>query len=344
MVQKESSAKKITLAHGNGGRHSHELYSSIICRHFDNPLLASLSDSAILENMSAKLAFSTDSYVVKPLFFPGGDIGKLAVCGTVNDIAVMGARPFWMSCSLIIEEGFAFDSLDAIIGSMARTAKECGVTIVTGDTKVVEGGSCDGIYINTAGIGYFDPDDPGFSQEKIVNGDVLVITGTAGDHGTAILTARENFPVRSGIQSDCAPLAGLIRSILESVAASEIRVMRDPTRGGLATTLNELVSGTGVGMEIDESSIPIREDVRSLCEMAGYDPLYIANEGKAVIVVSLEASDSLLSAVRAHPLGANAAIIGRVTLNYPGTVTMRTAIGGGRILDMLTADMFPRIC
>jgi hydrogenase expression/formation protein HypE len=344
MGMNQNPQKKITLAHGNGGKLSHEIYSSLICKHFSNKYLAPLSDSAVLDGKGLRLAFSTDSYVVKPAFFPGGDIGKLAVCGTVNDLAVVGATPSYLSCSLIIEEGFELDKLDTILRSMASVAEQCNVSIVTGDTKVVEHGSADGIFINTAGIGYFDTDDPGFSPERIMRDDKVILSGTIGDHGMAILTSRENFPLNTDIKSDCAPLYSLIRSVLDEIPRTEIRIMRDPTRGGVATTLNEFVSMSRYGITIDESSIPIRNEVQALCEMSGYDPLYIANEGKVLIVASKEVSDQVVSILRAHPLGKNAREIGHATDIRPGIVTLRTSIGGERIIDMLTGDMFPRIC
>ncbi len=344
MAKEDLRGKRVTLAHGNGGRLSHEIYSDLICRHFNNEYLNRLSDSAILEHPRSGITFSTDSYVVKPLFFPGGDIGKLAVCGTVNDLSVMGARPCFLSCGLIIEDGFGLEDLDRVLASMAKTAKTCNVSIVTGDTKVVEHGSCDGLFINTSGIGFFDNGDPGFSPDTMKPSDRVIITGTIGDHGMAILTSRESFPVRSDCTSDCAPIHTLLASVMESVPQSSIRVMRDPTRGGLATTLNEFVQKSGLGIKVDETSIPIRDEVRALCEMAGYDPLYIANEGKAIIVIDAEHADTAVSVLRKHELGKDSAIIGIVSKENAGSVVLKTVIGGERFIDMLTGDMFPRIC
>jgi hydrogenase expression/formation protein HypE len=340
----DTTRTAITLAHGNGGKLSHEIYSSLIMGHFANRFLAPLSDAAILEPGNRGIAFTTDSYVVKPVFFPGADIGKLAVCGTINDLAVSGARPLFLSCALIIEDGFPYTDLDRILASMSETASSCGVDVVTGDTKVVGRGAADGIYINTAGIGRMDSARHIPSPHAIEAGDCIIINGPVGDHGIAILTSRGEFPLQSGVVSDCAPLSSLIGSVLDATKPGDVRQMRDPTRGGLATTLNEIVRQTKFSFTIDEARIPIRDEVRSICEMTGYDPLYIANEGKVVFIVAKHACTAVLEAIRSDPLGRDASLIGEVTPDRTGSLIVRTQIGGERIVDMLSSDMFPRIC
>jgi hydrogenase expression/formation protein HypE len=341
---KNINNQRIMLSHGNGGKLSHELYGTSILSAFANNILSPLSDSAILDNPNCRLAFSTDSFVVKPIFFPGGDIGKLAVCGTINDLSVSGSIPRFLSCSFIIEEGFFISDLERIIDSMAQTARSCGVKIVTGDTKVVEKGSADSIFINTAGIGVFSEKTSVFSPDRIKNNDVIIINGTIGEHGMAILTAREKFPITTGISSDCAPLSDLINKVLQAVPEEEIRIMRDPTRGGVATTLNELIEKTRFSMEIVETKLPIMDNVMAICEMTGYDPLYIANEGKVIVIASESAGELIIDAMHRHPLGKEARIIGKITESHPGRVILKTSIGGERIVDMLSGEMFPRIC
>jgi hydrogenase expression/formation protein HypE len=335
---------KITLAHGNGGKLTHDLIIDRFLPLFSNEHLLPLADSALLDAGGMKLAFTTDSYVVNPIFFPGGDIGRLSVCGTVNDLVVMGATPRYLSLALIIEEGLDLEILDRVLASVRDAANEVPVQVVTGDTKVVGKGSADGIFINTAGIGLMEDGDPGFGRDRLVEGDRVICTGTIGDHGMAIFTARGDFPLRSGLISDCAPLAGLLLPVLREAGKGRVKVVRDPTRGGLATTLNEFVKGTRLGIVLEEARIPVREEVRVLCEMSGYDPLYVANEGKAVLVVERESSEEVLSALRRHPLGAEARIIGEVAAEPRGTILLKTRAGGKRIVDMLQGDMLPRIC
>jgi len=334
------TSDKILLAHGSGGKLSHELVENVFLPRFDNALLAPLGDSAILD-IVPRLAFTTDSYVVKPLFFPGGDIGKLAVCGTVNDLAVVGAEPLALSCAMILEEGMDLGEVEEIADSMRRAADEAGVRIVTGDTKVVERGSADRLFITTAGLGAVRR-TASLSETRIVPGDRVILSGTIGDHGIAVLAAREDLGLDTGLTSDCAPLNGLVACILD--ASDHVRFMRDPTRGGLATTLNEIVARTGLGIQIEESGIPLREEVRIVCELLGLDPLYVANEGKVVVVVDVDDADVVLDAMRGHPLGRESALIGEVIEAPKGRVGLRTSVGGTRIVDMLTGDQLPRIC
>lgn len=332
---------KVTLAHGSGGRLSHELITGRILKVLDNPLLAPLGDSARCPIGNQRIAFTTDSYVVKPLFFPGGDIGTLAVSGTVNDLAVMGARPLYLSCGLIVEEGLDLSVLDRILTSMKETARKAGVEIVTGDTKVVEKGGADGLFINTAGMGQIEGDFH-LSMNRIEVGDQVILSGTIGDHGMAVLSQREGLSFQSDIQSDCAPLNDLIGRMME--AGSAIKFMRDPTRGGLATTLNEIAEHAGGGVRIYEDRIPVRGGVRGLCEILGLDPLYVANEGKVVAVVELGAAEHVVELMRTHPLGKETRIIGEIVPDPKGRVGLQTAIGGTRIVDMLVGEQLPRIC
>lgn len=333
----------ILLSHGSGGRLSHELIEKIFVHHFSNDFLRSQTDSSVFDTGEGKMAFTTDSYVVDPIFFAGGNIGKLAVCGTVNDLAVSGAEPLYLSCGFIVEEGLPLADLEKIVQSMAAEAAAAGVLIITGDTKVVNRGKCDKLFINTAGIGRL-PDDCrhiGYGN-TIVAGDQIIISGSMGDHGIAILAAREDLSFRSQAVSDCASLNGLIASVL--YAPAKIRFMRDATRGGLATVLCELAEGHKTGIRISEEKIPVKELVKGACEVFGFDPLYLANEGKVVMVVAEDAAQDVLQKLRAHSLGAEAAIIGSVTSDHPGKVLMDTAVGGTRLLDMLAGEMLPRIC
>ena len=297
-----------------------------------------MGDGAIVEG-AEKLAFSTDSFVVDPIFFPGGDIGKLSVCGTVNDLAMCGAEPKYLSCSFIIEEGLPAEDLEKIVESIRCTAERAGVQVVTGDTKVVERGRGDKIYINTAGIGFVKYH--GLSPKKLRDGDAVIVSGMVGDHGTAIMLARSGM-MQGKIMSDCAPLNGLCEAILGTGA--EVRVLRDPTRGGVATTLNEFIEGTMLGIELYEDKIPIRDQVRAACDMLGLDPLYCANEGKLLAVVAADDAERVLSSMRKTEEGRDAAIIGRVSAGYPGKLVMDTAFGGKRILQKLTGAQLPRIC
>lgn len=328
----------ISLDYGSGGKKTARLIEKLILPRLDNPALRELGDGAIVDG-GEKLVFSTDSFVVSPLFFPGGDIGKLSVCGTVNDLSMCGAEPKYLSCSFIIEEGFPFSQLERIVASMAAQCEKAGVQIVTGDTKVVEKGRGDGIYINTAGIGVLR--HPGLSPGNIRPGDKVLVSGFVGDHGTAVMLAR-NQMMQGEIASDCAALNGLTEAIL--TAAPGVRVLRDPTRGGVATTLNEFVEGTALGIELEEAQIPVRPQVQAACNMLGLDPLYCANEGKLLAVAAPENADAVLAAMRGHELGAHAAIIGEVTERYPGKLTLRTAFGGSRVLQKLSGAQLPRIC
>ena len=332
--------RTVQLGHGSGGVLTRALVREVFLARFDNPALAPLMDSALVEVSGADVAFTTDAYVVKPLVFPGGDIGKLAVCGTVNDLAVMGARPVALSCALIMREGLELELVERITESMQRAAAGAGVPIVTGDTKVVERTSCDGLFITTAGIGVFDgPERPGGA---LCDGDAVIVSGTLGDHGTAVLVAREGLKIASSVESDCAALNGLVEALRPFFGA--IRIMRDPTRGGLATALNEFVEGAGVGIVLREGALPLSAGVAAICELLGLDPLYIANEGKLVLVCDAAVADEVVAAMRAHPLGARASAIGSVTRAYPGKVCLETAVGGLRLVDMLVTDQLPRIC
>ncbi len=333
--------EQILLAHGSGGVLTHELIRDVFVRHFSNPWLDDLGDAAVLAALPpGRLALTTDSYVVQPLFFPGGDIGKLAVCGTVNDLAVAGARPLYLTAGFILEEGLPLETLTRVVVSMAETARAAGVAIVTGDTKVVEHGAADGLFINTAGVGIVPP-GVALGPARLQPGDALLINGPVGDHGLAVMLQREGLRFQSTLQSDVAPLHGLIAALLDAVPG-QVRCLRDATRGGLASVLNEWVSQ--IGIEIEEAAIPVREEVRAACEFLGLDPLYVANEGKVVVAVAAEAVDAALSVLRAHPLGRDAARIGRVTSEHAGRVVLRTPYGARRIIPMLTGAPLPRIC
>lgn len=332
---------KILLDHGSGGKVSHSLFSTLILPLFANPELARQDDGAVLDLPPGKLAFSTDSYVVDPLFFPGGNIGDLAVNGTINDIAMCGATPLYLSAGLIIEEGFEIKALRTILESMARAAQKAGVKIVTGDTKVVPRGKADKIFINTSGMGVI-PSGVHVSGSNARPGDQIIVSGTLADHGIAILSMREGLKFDSTVKSDSAPLNRMVHSILESGA--EVHVLRDPTRGGLGTTLNEIALQSRVGIRIAELSLPIQGAVRGVCELLGYDPLYIANEGKMIAIVPQQEAQRVLEIIRQDEFGQGAAIIGEVTDRRPGQVVLETAIGGSRIVDMLTGEQLPRIC
>ncbi len=335
------SDEKILLAHGSGGRLTHDLIQQLLLPRFSNPILNLLEDSAMISLPQGMLAFTTDSYVVNPIFFPGGDIGKLAVFGTVNDLSVVGATPSHLSLSLILEEGLAIDILQQVIASIKEAAELAGVAIVTGDTKVVEHGKGDQLFVNTSGIGWIKA-GINLSSNRAKPGDKILLSGYLGDHEIAILSQREGFKFREPVQSDCAPLNDLIGKMLE--VCPFIRCMRDPTRGGLATTLNELAVTSQVGMEIEEEKIPVRESVRGICELLGLDPLYLANEGKLIAICPSEYALPVLKVMKDHPLGKNGEIIGSITEQNPSRVVLRTLIGSHRILDMLTGGQFPRIC
>ena len=332
---------RIVLGHGSGGKLSAELLRDVFLPFFRSPILNRLDDQAVLEVNGARLAFTTDSFVVKPLFFRGGDIGSLAVHGTVNDLAMGGATPLYLSAGFILEEGFEIETLRLVAASMGRTAEAIPIEIVTGDTKVVEKGSGDGLFINTTGIGLV-PEGVRLSPTLMRPGDRVLLSGPIGDHGIAILAQREGIEFATDLASDSAPLHGLVAAML--AASKDIRGMRDPTRGGLSSALNEIAARAGVGITIEESAVPVREQVRGACEMLGLDPLYVANEGKLVAFVAPDAADAVLEAMRRHPLGTQAAIIGTVTETHPGLVLLRTPFGTTRIVDMLPGDQLPRIC
>ena len=331
---------KILLAHGSGGKLSHDLVKQNFVPLFDNALLNRLDDSAVFE-LKGRLAFTTDSYVVNPIFFPGGDIGKLAVCGTVNDLSMMGAVPKYLSIALIIEEGLAMSDLRKIMESIRKSAKEAGVKIVTGDTKVVNKGCADKLFINSAGVGIV-PSGVDISGSNARVGDKVILSGSIGDHGIAVISQREGLQFSSSVKSDCAPLNRLVAEMLDSGA--EIHCMRDPTRGGLASTLNEFASSSNVGIRIEEDSIPVHEGVQAACELLGFDPLYVANEGKLVAVVAAKGAEKLVGVMRRNKYGKEAAIIGEVVSEHSGRVILKTGMGASRIVDMLVGEQLPRIC
>ena len=337
----QSSKDSILLGHGSGGRLSAELLREVILPAFANPVLGRLDDQAVVSVNGSRLAFTTDSFVVKPLFFPGGDIGSLAVHGTINDLAMGGAQPLFLSVAFIIEEGLPMEALRRVVESLRVAAQGAGVDVVTGDTKVVEKGSGDGIFINTSGIGLV-PDGLELSADRAQPGDRVLLSGTIGDHGITILGQREGLEFESAVRSDTAPLHTLVAEMLR--VTGEFRCFRDPTRGGLSSSLNEIAAQSGVGIELDEREIPLRDEVRGACEMLGLDPLYVANEGKLVAIVEAAKAEPVLQAMRRHPLGREARIIGTVTGAHPGLVIMRTPLGTTRIVDMLAGDQLPRIC
>jgi hydrogenase expression/formation protein HypE len=330
----------VTLAHGAGGKASRALVEGLFLPELGNPLLDALGDAAVLELGGARLAFTTDSYVVKPLVFPGGDIGELAVNGTVNDLAVSGAMPRFLSAGFVIEEGFPVEDLRRIVASMARAAQAASVVIAAGDTKVVERGNADGLYVTTAGIGIL-PGAAELGPERVRPGDRVLVSGTLGDHGMAVLIARGDLDLEVDLESDTAPVHELAAALLE---LGGVRWMRDPTRGGLATALNELAEQSGLAIALDEASLPLRPEVVGACEILGIDPLYVANEGKLAAVVAPDRADEALAVLRLHPLGAEAAIVGEVRAEPAGMVLLDTAFGGSRIVDMLVSDPLPRIC
>jgi len=332
--------KNITLAHGSGGKLTRDLIEGVLLPKFRNAALEPLGDAASLPFDGERLHFTTDSFVVKPLEFPGGDIGKLAVCGTINDLAVSGARPLWLSCGLIIEENLPLELLERILDSIAKTASEAGVSVVCGDTKVVERGGADGLFINTAGIG---APLENFRQSAIQPGDKVIVNGTIGDHEAAIFRAREKLGRQMVLNSDCAPLHELVASMVDA-AGGGVRVMRDPTRGGVGAVLNELANGSKCSFTIQEDDIPIRNEVRGICELVGFDVMYLANEGKVVCVVSDGAAGAVLDAMRAHPLGRDAAIIGELTDDTRERVYLASGFGGRRIVSLPTGGQLPRIC
>jgi hydrogenase expression/formation protein HypE len=333
--------KNVLLAHGGGGKLSHQMIQKIFLSQFKNDLLDPLHDGAMFTLGGVRCAFSTDSYVVNPIFFPGGDIGTLAVNGTVNDLAMCGARPLYLSSAFIIEEGLPMEDLWRVVLSMKHAAEAAGVQLVTGDTKVVDRGKGDKLFINTSGIGII-PDGVQINPKQAKPGDKIILSGSIADHGIAIMSVREGLEFETQIESDCASLNGLVEVML--AASKNIHVLRDPTRGGVASALNEIAESAQVGISIREEQIPVSEEVRGACEILGFDPLYVANEGKLIAFVSAEAADNVLKTMCAHPLGKNAILIGEVVANHPGTVIMKTRIGGSRVVDMLSGEQLPRIC
>ncbi len=336
-----SDYKKVLLAHGGGGRLSQRLINKMFVPQFGSEHLNALHDGALLTVKNARLAFSTDSFVISPLFFPGGDIGSLAVNGTVNDLAMCGATPLYLSAAFIIEEGFSMDDLWKVVLSMKEAADKAGVELVTGDTKVVDKGKGDKIFINTSGIGVI-PDGIDINPKNARTGDKIILSGTIADHGMAIMSVREGLEFETTLKSDCAPLNNLVQLMFG--ASTDIHVLRDPTRGGVASALNEIAESARLGMMLDETKIPVAEAVQSACEILGFDPLYVANEGKLLAIVNGADGDKIVRAMRAHPLGKDAVIIGEVTRENPGMVLMKSRIGGTRVVDMLSGEQLPRIC
>jgi hydrogenase expression/formation protein HypE len=343
--------KNIVLGHGSGGKLTSELIDKVFLRAFANPILEKLDDQAVVQINGTRLAFTTDSFVVTPIFFPGGDIGTLAINGTVNDLAMSGARPLYLAASFILEEGLPAEELRRVVESMGAAARDAGVQLVTGDTKVVDRGKGDKLFITTTGIGAIER-AVNISASRAQPGDKILLSGYIGDHGMAIMSQRENLEFEGAIESDCAALNGLVDCMLDACGAmaekrSEdhpMHCMRDPTRGGVATTLNEIASQSKVGMFLHEEKIPVRESVQSACEILGLDPLYVANEGKLVAIVAADAADAVLQRMHDHPLGRDAKIIGEVVSEHPGMVRMETRVGGTRILDVMFGEQLPRIC
>ena len=332
---------RVDMSHGAGGRAMAQLIEQLFAAAFDNEWLAQRNDQALLPRPEGRIVMATDCHVVSPLFFPGGDIGCLSVHGTINDVAMAGATPLWLAAGFILEEGFALAELKRIVDSMARAARDAGVPIVTGDTKVVEAGKGDGVFITTTGVGVVPPGIE-ISGDRARPGDSIIVSGSIGDHGMAVMSMRESLAFGTDLRSDTAALHGLVAAMLRAVP--EVRVLRDPTRGGLATTLNEIAAQSRVGMVISEEAVPVKRQVAAACEFLGLDPLYVANEGKLVAIVPPEKAQELLEAMRAHPLGEQAALIGEVIADPHHFVQMRTRFGGKRIVDWLTGDQLPRIC
>jgi len=334
---------KVLLGHGSGGKLSHELISTLFIKYFDNEILRAQTDSALVPVSGNYITYTTDSFVVDPVFFPGGDIGKLAVCGTVNDLAVSGANPRYLSAAFIIEEGFPFEDLERIVISMAAEARKANVQIVTGDTKVVNRGHCDKIFINTSGVGLLNDEYQHISSGRnIKSGDKIIINGYLGDHGMAVLGARNELNIQADITSDCASLNHLIAKVLE--VCPNVRFMRDATRGGLATVLAELAKNQAYGIMLEEENIPVRESVRGFCELLGFDPLYVANEGKVVFIVPGEDAENILQVLRSDRLGTESEIIGEIVPENSGRCWLSTSVGGRRIIDMIAGEQLPRIC
>jgi hydrogenase expression/formation protein HypE len=333
--------QQIVLGHGSGGKLTAELIESVFLPAFRNDVLAKMEDQAVLEIGGARLAFTTDSFVVTPLFFPGGDIGRLAVHGTVNDLAMSGARPLYLAATFILEEGLPIDELQRVVASMRDAAQEAGVLLVAGDTKVVDKGKADRLFITTTGIGVLE-DGIRISASGARPGDAIILSGTIGDHGIAVLSQRESLEFEGAVASDTAPLHDLVATMLR--ASKDVHCLRDPTRGGVATTLNELAAQSNAGMLIDEDAIPVKDTVKGACELLGLDPLYVANEGKLVAIVAPEAAETIVRAMQAHSYGRDARIIGKVTAEHSKMVLMKTAVGGTRVVDVLFGEQLPRIC
>ncbi|MGH7823603.1 MAG: hydrogenase expression/formation protein HypE [Candidatus Binatia bacterium] len=333
--------KQIVLGHGSGGKLTADLVRNLFLPAFSNPCLERMDDQAVLELNGMKLAFTTDAFVVTPIFFPGGDIGRLAINGTVNDLAMGGASPLYIAAAFILEEGLSTDHLRRVVDSMRAAAIEAGLQLVTGDTKVVDRGKADQLFITTTGIGLIEK-PVRISADRARPGDKVIVSGTIGDHGMAIMSRRENLEFEGAIESDTAPLHTLVSAMLQT--SDEIHCLRDPTRGGVATTLKEIAATSRVGIELDEKQIPVRETVKGACEILGLDPLYVANEGKLIAIVPDEVAEALLQSVREHPLGREASLIGEVVAEHPGMVLMKTEIGGTRVLDLLFGEQLPRIC
>jgi len=338
--------QQIVIGHGSGGRMTQELIERVFLPRLQNPALLEGNDAAgvglpVAASLKGRLAISTDSHIVSPLFFPGGDIGRLAICGTVNDVSMLGAEALYLTAGFILEEGLPVETLEKVLESMQAAALEAGVQVVAGDTKVVERGKADGLFINTAGVGWI-PEGRRIAGDQARPGDIILLSGTIGDHGIAVLAERGELGFETEVRSDVAPLNGLIRDLL--AAAPHTHVLRDPTRGGLATTLNEIARQSQAGILLEEGAIPVQPAVRAACEMLGFDPLYIANEGKLIAIVPPEEAGQALSALKSHPLGSYAARIGRVQSENPGRVLISTPIGGTRLLDLLAGEMLPRIC
>jgi len=338
--------KQIMLGHGSGGKLTAELIDKVFRPAFTNPFLDKLDDQAVVQVNGTRLAFTTDSFVVTPIFFPGGDIGRLAINGTVNDLAMSGARPLYLAAAFILEEGLAADDLRRVVESMRDAANEAGVLLVTGDTKVVNRGKGDQVFITTTGLGVIDRPVE-ISADRARPGDKIILSGFIGDHGMAVMSQRENLEFEGAIESDCAPLHGLVNVMLEVMGSDgvpTIHCLRDPTRGGVATTLNEIAGQSQVGMLLQERDIPVRETVQGACEILGLDPLYVANEGKLVAIVAAASADEIVQRMRQHPLGGEAAVIGEVVADHAGMVLMKTEIGGTRVLDVMFGEQLPRIC
>ena len=334
---------KILLDHGSGGKISHGLTKDMMLPVFDNAILAALNDGAIFELETLRLAFTTDSYTVDPIFFPGGSIADLAINGTVNDLAMCGAKPLYLSVALIIEEGLPTAVLETIVKQMGRAAEAAGVTVITGDTKVVPKGTADQIFINTSGIGLI-PDHVHVASNNAQAGDKIILSGTIADHAITILTRRQGLSFETSLQSDSAPLNHMVQEMFRAAAGRQIHVLRDPTRGGVGTALNEIAEKSEIGIEIIEEKIPLKAQVAAACELLGFDPLHLANEGKLVAFVSPESADAVLESIQSDPYGKEAAVIGEVVKDHPGRVVLKTRIGGKRIVDMLSGEQLPRIC